>query len=313
MTSLYNLVKFKHAFADKMNLEGVMREVDTLCKNLDTIRQQVDEIDPSNTQYLDNLISYYRELESQIQKPMEYRRMKLAEIDAIITQQSHKLFENGYDLELYNGGFDNVRNNRKLKVYEDVEQIVKQRIMLYTNWRYPALEIGCRDGEWTQYMVAADPLYIVDPFQEFLDSATQQFPLAYQNRLRKYVLKDNNLDPLPQNQFGFVFSWGYFNYLGVETVTQMLAQLYAVMRPGGVCLFSYNDGDTPNGVGMAENFGQSYMPKSLLIPTCRSKGFEIISEQSYESNIHWLEIRKPGELHTVKANQPLGKIIQRTY
>jgi len=311
MTSLYDLVKFKHSLQSNLDTTQLVTAIDELCANLESVKQQANNIEPHNIQYLDNLIAYYRDMLPQLKKPLEYKKLKLNEIDAIITAQSHKLFANGYDLELYNGGIDNVRNNRRIKLYEDAEQLLKQRIMLYTNWRYPALEIGCRDGEWTQFLVAADPLYVVDPFQEFLDSTVKQFPLAYQNRLRKYLIKDNNLDALPKEQFAFVFSWGYFNYLGVDTVTQLLGQLQELMRPGGVCLFSYNDGDTPNGVGMAENFGQSYMPKSLLIPTCRSKGFEIIDEFSFDPNIHWIEIRKPGTLHTIKANQPLGKISYR--
>jgi hypothetical protein len=83
------------------------------------------------------------------------------------------------------------------------------------------------------------------------------------------------------------------------------------LRPGGVFLFSYNDGDTPNGMGMAENFGQSYLPKSLLIPTCQGVGLEVVAEYSPEANVHWLEVRKPGVLHTVKAHQVLGKIQRR--
>jgi hypothetical protein len=73
-------------------------------------------------------------------------------------------------------------------------------------------------------------------------------------------------------------------------------------------MFSYNDGDTIGGAGMAENFSQSYMPKSMLLPLCESLGFDIADTYYYESNISWAEIKKPGELHTVKAHQVLGKI-----
>jgi predicted methyltransferase len=89
---------------------------------------------------------------------------------------------------------------------------------------------------------------------------------------------------------------------------QYLKQIYAAMRPGGIFMFSYNDGDTPAGAGMAENFAQTYMPKSMLKPLCESVGFDIDGEFDFETNISWLEVKKPGQLQTVKAHQVLGEI-----
>jgi SAM-dependent methyltransferase len=152
----------------------------------------------------------------------------------------------------------------------------------------------------------------MDQFPEFLESANSQFPGPYQNRLRKYPLKDHDLSALPQNQFGFVFSWGHFNYVSLDTITQVLKQLTGILRPGGVFMFSYNDGDTPAGAGMAENFAQTYIPKSLLVPTCLSLGYEVTKETFFDPNISWLEIKRPGELSTIKAHQAMGKITART-
>jgi len=63
---------------------------------------------------------------------------------------------------------------------------------------------------------------------------------------------------------------------------------------------------------MAENYAQTYLPQSILIPTCQSMGFEIVASCNEEPNISWLEIKRPGVLHTVKAHQVLGKIERRT-
>ena len=109
----------------------------------------------------------------------------------------------------------------------------------------------------------------------------------------------------------FVFSWGYFNYISLDTFTHVVKQISDIMRPGGIFLFSYNDGDTPGGVANAENNWQSYLPKSLLIPTCQSVGLEVFAEYSAEPGIHWLEVKKPGVLHTVKAHQVFGEIKKR--
>jgi SAM-dependent methyltransferase len=309
---LYDLITFKKSLEANLDTADVCAAVERLTKSLGDIKHQ-SVLAPGNTEYVDQLIAHYQNLLPEINITLESKKSKIAEINNIITDESHKLFANSYDLETHNGGYEHVRDQRKIKLHEDTEQLIKQRIMLYTNWRYPALEIGCREGEWTQYMVAADPLYIVDQFPEFLRTANEQFPEPYQERLRKYLIKKetHDLSALPTGQFAFVFSWGYFNYISLDTFTQVIRQLSTLMRPGGVFLFSYNDGDTPNGMGLAENFGQSYLPKSLLIPTCQGVGLEVVAEYSPETNVHWLEVRKPGVLHTVKAHQVLGKIQRR--
>lgn len=309
--ALHNLVSLKHALRQQLNVDDAVRVVAELRDKIANIKLQVPYIDPEYQTYIDNLSDYYDKLITQIQDPIVKSQEVVDKLDSQITDLAHKLFLNSYELEERLGGIDNVRNGRRITLTEDVEQYLKSRILLHTNWRYPALEIGCRDGEWTQYLVAADPLYIMDQFPEFLESTSSQFPEAYQRRLRKYTMKDHDFSALPKNQFGFIFSWGHFNYVSLDTITQVLKQANNLLRPGGVFLFSYNDGDTPAGAGMAENFAQTYIPKSLLVPTCKSLGYGILEAFHYAPNVHWIEIRKPGILHTIKAHQVLGEIKRR--
>ena len=309
--ALYDLVSLKHALQQHLNADDAAHAVKDLRDKINSIKLQAPIVDAEYHSYIDDLVSYYNNLITQITEPIEKSQEVITKLDNQITDLAHKLFTDSYELEERLGGIDNVRNNRRLQLNADAEHTVKQRILLYTNWRYPSLEIGCRDGEWTQYLIAADPLYIVDQFPEFLDSAGSQFPEAYQRRLRKYPLKNYDLSALPKNQFSFVFSWNHFNYVSLDTITQILKQLNDLLRPGGVFLFSYNDGDTPAGAGMAENFAQTYIPKSLLVPTCRSLGYEVLEEFHYPTNVSWLEVKKPGILHTVKAHQVMGEVKRR--
>jgi len=310
---LYDLVTFRNRLVKALDPDPVVQRLLELQTNLDNIKNKVGEISEHNTKYVKDLIDYYGNIIDQVQQPRLDLHQQLAAVNNEITKLTHNLFANAYELEERTGGFDNVRNNRRIYLNEDIEQTIKQRILLYTNWRYPSLEIGCRDGEWTQFLVAADPLYIMDPWPEFLNSTVNKFPEAYQRRLRKYQLKNYDLSVLPRNQFGFVFSWGHFNYISLDTITQFLKDLREVMRPGGVFLFSYNDGDTSAGAGIAESFAQTYMPKSILIPTCQSLGFEIEKEFDFEPYVSWLEIKKPGTLSTVKAHQVMGEIKRIVY
>ena len=309
--ALYDLVRLRNSLTAAVNADRAVNELQDLCQRLRNVKIELPDTPPEHVAYIDSLVQTYEQLIAKTQQPVDEFELQLQTINDQITELSHRLFANNYDLEEHYGNVDHVRANRHIYVDSEVQQIVQQRIFVYTNWRYPALEIGCRDGEWTQYLVAADPLYIMDRLPEFLNITNDRFAPEYQRRLRKYPLIDHNLSALPQNQIGFAFSWGYFNFISVDTMHQVLKQMRNVLRPGGVFMFSYNDGDTAAGAGMAENFAQSYMPKSLLVPLCLSLGFEIVNESTYGTNISWIEIQRPGKLHTVKAHQVFGQIHNR--
>ena len=110
-----------------------------------------------------------------------------------------------------------------------------------------------------------------------------------------------------QEQFGFVFSYNYFNYRSIQGFKDYLSEIFKLLRPGGVMMFTYNNADLPQAAAYAENYFMSYMPKGLLIPLCRSLGFDMIADYDF-STLSWLEIKKPGELKTIKAHQALARI-----
>jgi SAM-dependent methyltransferase len=204
---------------------------------------------------------------------------------------------------------ETVKNIRKIAQDEIFELALKQRINLYSNWQYPALEIGCRDGEWTKYLVASDPLYIADSFDEFLVSAVQQFPDLYQGRVRKYKIVENcKIVNLPSNQLGLIFSYNYFNYLSLDSIKQYLHQAMNWLRPGGKIIFTYNNADLPAAAAYAENFFMTYVPKTILQPMAESLGFE--TTFSYDANPAFsiIEFKKPGQLKSIKLSQTSGEI-----
>lgn len=307
--ALYDLVSLRQALINSVQVTPSVDELTKLRDAVSNVRFCVNELPAEHQEYIDQLTSYYTQIIELTKKPASDLTARLTLINEQINKITHQLFSGNYSLENTISDINFIRTNRLIKPREDVEQDVKQRIMLHTNWRYPSLEIGCRDGEWTQFMVAADPLYIADQYPEFLTSTAESFTPTYQRRLRQYTIVNHNLSALPAGQMGFVFSWGYFNYVSMDTMRQYLTQVFKLLKPGGVFMFSYNDGDTPTGAGMAESFAQSYMPKSMLVPLCGSLGYDVVFESNTGTNITWIEIKKPGELKTVKAHQVLGEII----
>jgi SAM-dependent methyltransferase len=237
----------------------------------------------------------------------------LLQIDNDIQKQASEYFNESYKRFIV--PYENDRSTRTLPYSSEIEQILLGRIRRYVDWHYPGMEIGPHDGQLTQHLVGCDPLYLIDIYPEYLEITKSSFPKEYQERLRTYCIghqrNEKGLAELPQNQFGFVFSWNVFNYLPLEEIKKYLKDIFNVLRPGGVFMFSFNDGDSHNGAKQVEFGRMAYAPKELLITMTEIFGFELISSYGFEEswhNISWLEIKKPGVLSTIKAHQTLGEI-----
>jgi SAM-dependent methyltransferase len=306
--ALYDLVMLRKQLEENLVVDVAVDELLMLHTRISNIKLQVPVLPPEHASYINQLLDHYDNVMGMVYQPIVDLEKELSLINSQINAITKKLFDNNYDVEIRYGDVEHTRNSRRMYINQDIEELIKNRIFLHTDWKYPCLEIGCRDGEWTQFLVASDPLYIVDRHEEFLISTSSRFTPEYQRRLRPYHLKNNDLTMLPQNQFGFIFSWGYFNYITLETINKYLNQAINLLRPGGVFFFSYNDGDTPSGAGMAENFAQTYVPKSLLKSIIDENGFEIVHDFNNGDNVSWIEIKKPGTLCTVKAHQVMGEI-----
>ena len=233
----------------------------------------------------------------------------IAEIDQEISERTKEFFESNYTTEHFFYDPHLYRQNKTMLVADGSAEELLNRIYFHSTWEYPAMEIGCRDGEWTKHLVTFDPLYLVDLHFMFLRSALKQFTPEYQARVRQYQMtNDFRVSNLPLNQFGFIFSFNFFNYLSLDTIKQILLQAQDWLRPGGSMIFTYNNADLSASAGMCENHHMTYVPKSMLVPMVESIGFEVVATTDYLPSTSWIEIRKRGELKTVKAHQCLGEI-----
>ena len=309
--SLSELITLKNHLQDRVNIGPAVQVVAELRDRIAAIPGLVNIDDAQTVEYIQHLAIRYDSIITQLRSACADLESHTGRIGLAISDGAQRLFSQNCDLEENYGTPADILANRQLTIPADVRSEIQQRLIKFTDWKYPALEIGCSTGEWTAHMVAADPLYIMDRHREFLDVAASQFPTVYQRRLRPYQLIDHDLSPLPRNQFGMVFSWNYFNYISMETMKRYLRQLFHILRPGGVFMFTYNNGDTPQGADMAERSAQSYLPLSFITALSNGLGYEIQDHHDYPGYVSWVELRRPGTLATVKRHQALGQIIRR--
>lgn len=205
--------------------------------------------------------------------------------------------------------------NRKLSIEFDDYERLRNVIKNYTDWRLPGMVIGSRQETFVEDMVPMDPLYLVDHTQELLNAAMKPFTQEYQRRLRPYVINDwkdtEILTAIPPNQFGLVFAYNYFNWKPIEMIERFLIEIYQKLRPGGALIFTYNECDNWYGVGAVENAWMCYTPGSRIQTIAKNLGYKIINRCTGAGDIAWFEMRKPGEIRSLRGGQVLARVIRR--
>lgn len=309
--SLSELVKFKAAILRNLETSQLVTAVDNLSFNL---KEMQPELHAFLAKDQVRLSSQALQLNYVINNIKETTAHLITEIDSDIATITEKYFKRGYKL---NGFYASNRTDstgefsRQMPILECTRELVNAQISKHASWQYPGLEIGPGEGIWTTQLVACEPLYLVDIHREFLDRTKYKFGIEYQAKICNYVTSETDLSMLPQNQMGFVFSWNVFNYLTADIIEQYLIEIFSVLRPGGSCMFSYNNAERFSCAKYVESGFMSYMPKTLLLRLIQKHNFELVSVIDLEEYVSWVEIKKPGELSTIKRHASLGQILAK--
>lgn len=309
--NLSELVNLRNQLAKVLDISIIQNEIEA---NYLRLQRLSDGIDQDISKKVIEVAEDHKNKQIFFVQDTEKLLSVYNEVQEKITLLSNKFFQENYQFELKNVSPEFVRKVRVMPQSDEFVELLRQKINLHSNWKYPALEIGCRDGEWTKLLVASDPLYIADVFPEFLNSAVDQFPEMYQGRVRKYLVHDfYKINNLPKNQFGLIFSFNFFNYLSIDSIKQLLINAMEWLRPGGIIIFTYNNADISMSAGLAESYFMTYVPESILVPMAESIGFETIATHNIEPSHSFVEFKKRGTLNSIKASQALGEIKSITH
>ena len=205
--------------------------------------------------------------------------------------------------------------HRRLTFDEKSNELLRGQLLQYTDWRVAGMLIRPGLESFVEELVPLDPLYLVDQNLELLQPAVDGFTNDYQHRLRQYTINDYErkdkpvLWQLPNNQFGFIFCYNYFNYKPIDVIKHYLDEFYLKLRLGGVAIFTFNDCDYAHGVALAERSFMCYTPSRIIRTHALSLGFEILHSYQGEGNVAWLQLKKPGEIESIRGGQSLAKII----
>jgi len=264
-----------------------------------------------------DLILIQADMMACLQQYEEKLRQHCQDVHVLVQQHEPEYFANSTDL--YRQG---MRSDAAQRILERIrpldpatEKLLLTRLIMYTDWRYPGMVIRPAHCLGLESLVALDPLYLVDTDQDLLTPVTNLFTPEYQRRLRYYVIKEYTQQDifcnLPMQQFGVVYAFRFFEFKPWEVLQQYLTEIFALLRPGGSLLFSFNDCDHWRAVAITENHFCCYTPGRLVREHSRKLGYEITHEHYDDAGTTWLELRKPGMLDSIRGAQTLAGIFKK--
>lgn len=312
MTTVSKLIKFKDELTETYN--QLSEELDSFIDRK-AINLKIVQIDNSDvTDYNDaihDVIKQYENFIAENQKIADKLKTVIEKVEGDVAALAEKNFA---DIT-YENTFSDTDAVQFPMFNKELVNILRVRMHQYSDWRFPGLQLNVREKQYVDCMTACDPLYLTHPHIDEAKIIIKDYPEQYQNRLRLY--DHTKLDQLPAGQFGFVLAWNYFEYCSMKEIKDYLEKVFSLLRPGGVLMFSYNNCDLVGSAKVAERKVMNYNSGKLLKEFCLAQGYEIICFNDVDTRnwdfpwISWAEIKRPGELNTVKAHQVLGKILPK--
>jgi len=219
-----------------------------------------------------------------------------------------------YNDEMKHDSVDHIAQ-RQMSVDSLTSLFLQQRLKRYTSWQYPGMVIRPVHAMHVHDLVACDPMYFVDTHPALLEKVKNQFTKEYQSRLCYYQIQEytsrNLFWNLPLQQFGLVYAAHYFNFKPMEIIKDYLSEIYTLLRPSGVFVFTYNNCDLSGAVKLTEHHFCCYTPGRLIKEHALALGFTIELDFNDEAGISWLELRKPGTFETIRGGQNVASINTR--
>ena len=244
----------------------------------------------------------------------QYLTSKLKQIAATMQSEYYQESSRLYQQEMF---FDSPKTvlDRRLRYGHSDNEPLKSCVRNSADWRVPGMIIRPGLEDYIEEMVPLDPLYIVDHHEELIQPSISKFTPDYQRRLRPYIISEHSDQgifwQLPDRQFGFVFAYNFFNYKPIEVIERYLRELYTKLRRGGSIVFTYNDCDVAQGVGLAEQNFMCFTPGSRIRQIAEDIGYEIVKNQIGPINIAWMHLSKPGEIESARGGQTLAQILPK--
>jgi SAM-dependent methyltransferase len=310
---LSDLVRYLNLLEDPVMDPDISAAIKHLYGLVDVVanyRIQIDQTREVMAQDVINIEHATNKFLATVNGLKDHVRQKIQAQQPAMFAESQRLYEQEMVFETA----DWIRK-RKFQLTAQGMLDLRTKIRAYGDWRLPGMIIRPIGETFLEEMVPLDPLYLVDTMPELLDPCVKQFTPDYQRRLRVYTVNDYQqmrpLEALPDNQFGFIFAYNFLNYKPIGVIERYLREFATKLRPGGHAVFTYNDCDRAQGVGLAEKSFMCYTPGSMIRDLVAKVGLELEENRLDEYDLAWMDVKRPGDIVTYRGAQTLAKIMPK--
>ena len=291
-------------------------------------KHDINTFNSMNTQIFDLLqaeiedpeyLTLFTEHRNKIMRKIDKFKADHLDYDHKLTEQIHAeeksyLVDSEEQFKLYQTQEDLLsKKGNILEIQPDTKEYLETRIDHYARWDQSGLQICPSHGDLTHTLVSLDPLYLIDFSDALIKPVRDQFKEQYRNRLRSYQMpKFNKQQPLfsrlPQQQFGFILAYNFFDNMPISVIQATLKECYELLKPGGTMLFTFNDCDLPHNILLVEQGWKYYTPGRLVRHYLENTGFTVLKHFKETYGMAWFEVEKPGQLDSIKGGQTLASV-----
>ena len=306
----YNITKMSASFDKNMEvLRNAVRNTSSLDAH--------SKIRFGDGTYLDEVTEDINRFKTVTSGIGNNHRFYVEQLEIAVTELEQEYLRNSQ--EVFDTGMKHddadVILNRRLEIPDDADETIRNRLSVYCDWRYPGMCLGPMRTPFVDEMLSSDPLYLCDIDEKLINPLVEGYNPVYKHRVRPYVIPRYDhgrkmFKEMPKEQFGIIFVGHFFEYIPLEDMEKILIEMETLLRPGGSIMFTFNDCDNPRNIQLAERNYRTYTPKRLLKEIVAKIGFDIIFSYDATSGFSWMEIKKPGELETIRGGQSLAQVIR---
>jgi SAM-dependent methyltransferase len=175
----------------------------------------------------------------------------------------------------------------------DLSKVVKRYLRPHVTPDSVVMEIGPGGGRWTQFLIGAREVVLVELNTQFFRYLRKRFR-RYRRKLRFYQTTGYELNGIDDGSIDFVFSFGTFVHIDPDGIDEYLAEIARVLRAGGTGTIQYADRDKPFLQTVPDFGGFSDMNAPKMEGLVAARGLEVVEhDRALLDHSNVVVIRKP--------------------
>ena len=242
---------------------------------------------------------HHRELGNQYTEIASLLDVVLEKIDVSLLHDKTVLDINNQTMcnKLKNQTLETRRSFIELNKFNDSDlEFLSGALAGESSFNAPTLELFPGSGQFLEFALAAEPLYIADRFTEICDSAAENLKNDFyvNRRLRKYKIDYFSLRNLPQGVFKLVYCFNEFFFADEKYILAWSNLVYNLVTVGGKFVFNFLPNDEPWSIGHNQRFEFSTINQQKLIVELEKQGWELEQYAIRQTKASYIKVKKTG-------------------